>query len=92
MRDFRGRTRSEMNAPRLVTLYSKPGCHLCEELRALLDDLQPIYDLTVEEIDILRDKALYTRYRYDIPVVLFNGTEIARGRVDPARLAQSFCL
>jgi glutaredoxin len=69
-----------------LTLYSKPGCHLCEEARALLDELQPRYGFAIEEIDIASDSALYARYRYDIPVLLRDGTEIARGRITDREL------
>jgi glutaredoxin len=65
----------------LLTLYSKPGCHLCEALRALLDELQPEYGFLLEEIDITGDGALFARYRHAIPVLLVDGREIARGNV-----------
>lgn len=65
-----------------LTLYSKPGCHLCEKLRALLDEIQSDFDFELEEIDITRDAALFARYRYDIPVLLREGHEIARGKID----------
>jgi len=64
-----------------LTLYSKPGCHLCEELRARLDDLQPVLGFTLTEVDITSDAALFARYRYDIPVLLLDGVEIGRGRI-----------
>lgn len=70
----------------ILTLYAKPECHLCEELRALLDDLQPEYGFAIEEIDITRDPQLYARYRYDIPVLLKDGKEIARGGVTDREL------
>ena len=72
-----------------LTLYSKPGCHLCEEVRALLDELQPEYQFEVEEIDITSDQDLFARYRYDIPVLLRDGSEIARGRVTDRGLHQA---
>jgi glutaredoxin len=65
-----------------LTLYSKPGCHLCEELAQLLEDCQPEFGFAVEEVDITRDAALFARYRYAIPVLSFGEIEIARGRVD----------
>jgi glutaredoxin len=64
-----------------LTLYSKAGCHLCEELRGLLDELQPEYGFLLEEIDITDDPTLFARYRHDIPVLLMGGHEIARGRI-----------
>ncbi len=72
---------------RPLTLYSKPGCHLCDDLRTLLDGLQPAYELAVEEIDITGDETLYARYRHDVPVLLVDGEEVARGRVDARHLA-----
>ena len=69
-----------------VTLYSKPGCHLCEEVRSTLDELRPELAFVLEEVDITRDEALYARYRYEIPVVVKDGREIARGRVSDREL------
>jgi glutaredoxin len=66
----------------LLTLYSKPGCHLCEELAETLDELQPEWGFSVEEIDITRDDELLARYRHGIPVLVCGTEEIARGRVD----------
>jgi glutaredoxin len=65
-----------------LTLYSKPGCHLCEDLAALLDELQPEWGFSVNEIDITRDVDLFARYRHEIPVLLCGTAEIARGKVD----------
>ena len=71
-----------------LTLYSKPGCHLCEELRRLLDELQPDLGFALEEIDITLDPALFARYRHDIPVLLAGCDEIARGRITERELLQ----
>jgi glutaredoxin len=64
-----------------LTLYSKPGCHLCEALRALVDELQPTLGFVVEEVDITRDADLFARYRHAIPVLFADGEEVGRGRV-----------
>ena len=69
-----------------LTLYSKPGCHLCEEVRAHLDELQPRHDFQVEEIDITQDADLFARYRYEIPVLLRDGREVARGGISDREL------
>ena len=70
----------------IVTLYSKPGCHLCENVRTLLDELAPERRFAIDEVDIQRDARLFERYRYHIPVVLIDGVEVARGRIDETRL------
>ena len=64
-----------------VTLYSKPGCHLCEDVRAVLDDLKDSHHFEIEEIDITRDQVLFDRYCYEIPILLYDGEEVGRGRI-----------
>ena len=72
--------------PRDLVLYTKPGCHLCDEVRALLDEVAAEFDLDVTSVDITTDQELLATYRYDIPVVTCDGREIARGRIDEATL------
>jgi hypothetical protein len=69
-----------------LTLLSKPGCHLCEEVLALIEELQPAYGFAIEETDITRDADLFARYRYEIPVLLRDGREVARGRMTDREL------
>lgn len=71
-----------------LRLYSKPGCHLCEDLRALLDELRPEFAFVIEEVDITSDAALFARYRHEIPVLLRDEKEIARGRITDHELVQ----
>ena len=70
------------------TLLSKPGCHLCDDVRALLAEIQPQHHFQLEEIDITSDADLFARYRYDIPVLLRNGQEVARGRIGDRELLE----
>ena len=65
-----------------VILYSKPGCHLCDEARAHLEDAAAEYGITYDEVDILRDPALYERYRYRIPVIVVDGAERLEGIIE----------
>jgi hypothetical protein len=69
-----------------VTLYSKPGCHLCDDARAVIErvcaDLAESYD----EISILDDPALLERYAEEIPVTLVDGKQHDFWRVDEGRL------
>jgi glutaredoxin len=71
---------------RALTLYTKPGCHLCGTLRDLLEDLAPDHAFTVQEIDITTDPALQARYRLEIPVLAIDGIEVVRGRIDEQTL------
>jgi glutaredoxin len=58
-----------------LTLYGKPGCHLCEEARAVVDEVRTRREFELEDVDITRDPALEARYRERIPVVLIDGQE-----------------
>jgi glutaredoxin len=81
-----------------VTMYTKVGCHLCEEARELLDEIagileqQELQSFELTEIDIRNDMSTYESYRYRIPVVLINGTVIAEGRIEYEDLAPAFQL
>jgi len=72
--------------PRAVVLYTKPGCHLCDEAHDLLEEIANAYDLVLTSVDITRDPDLYARYRWEIPVVVCEGQEVARGRIAEAQL------
>ena len=56
---------------RRITLYGRPGCHLCEEAREVLDRVGEPYD----EVDIEQDDDLHRRYLERIPVVTVDGHE-----------------
>jgi glutaredoxin len=59
-----------------LTLYGKPGCHLCEEARAVVLAVRTGHPFELEEIDITRDPALEARYRERIPVIAIDGREV----------------
>jgi glutaredoxin len=73
-----------------VTLYTKFGCHLCEDARELLDEIASIRPFDFTEIDIRSDMALYEQYRYRVPVIALNNTIVAEGRVEYNDLAHAF--
>jgi len=65
-----------------VSLYTRAGCHLCDEAHALLvrHGLQP------ELVDIDADPALRERFNYCVPVIVIDGKERFRGRVNEVLL------
>lgn len=67
----------------VVTVYTKPGCHLCEEAKAVINEARADAELTLEEVNIDEDPALSELYRYDIPVVFINGVKAFKHRVEP---------
>jgi glutaredoxin len=54
---------------RQITLYTRPGCHLCQDAADLLERLGERFPLAVVEVNILSDIGLYERYKHSIPVV-----------------------
>jgi glutaredoxin len=58
-----------------LTLYGKPGCHLCEEARAVVLAVRERRAFELEEVDITRDPTLEALYRERIPVVAIDGEE-----------------
>ena len=66
----------------VLTLYSRPGCHLCDEMKAVVACVGRGIPLTLDEIDISADPALERRYGLEIPVLLVNGRTAAKVRID----------
>ena len=58
-----------------VVIYSRPGCHLCDEAKLAIAAAQCPDEYTLAEIDIESDPELLRRHRYDIPVITINGEE-----------------
>ena len=69
-------------AKRQVIVYSKPGCHLCDEAKVLIENAGVSDHFTLAEVNIKSDPELLRKYQYDIPVVMIDGVECFRHRVD----------
>ena len=72
---------------RTVTLYGRPGCHLCDDARAALERVRAGRPFQLDEIDITGDDELHARYLERIPVVALDGEELFDFFVDEAELA-----
>jgi hypothetical protein len=64
-----------------VTIYSRPGCHLCDEMKTLVLHVGRSIPFSLQEVDISGDPELETRYGLEIPVLLVDGWKIAKYRV-----------
>jgi glutaredoxin len=67
-----------------VILYTRPGCHLCEEAKRAIEQAgcEEAYDLT--EINIESSEQLLDEYRNDIPIIVIDGVEAFRHRLNSA--------
>ena len=66
-----------------LTIYSRPGCHLCDEMKAVVERVarSAAAPIRIEEIDISTDPALEARYGVEIPVLLVDGKKVAKYRI-----------
>jgi len=64
-----------------VVIYSRPGCHLCDEAKQAMQAARCPDEYTLDEINIESDSALLRRYQFDIPVITINGIEAFRHRL-----------
>ena len=69
-----------------VTLYSRPGCHLCDAAREVVVRVCEDLGETFVEVDIDSDPDLADRFRDEIPVTFVDGAQHDFWRVDEARL------
>ncbi|MCY7324726.1 MAG: glutaredoxin family protein [Microbacteriaceae bacterium] len=78
--------------PIVLTLLSKPGCHLCDDAREVVAEVVAALGdrvrapVTVDEVSILDDPDLLEKYSEEIPVLLINGRVHNIWRIEPARL------
>jgi glutaredoxin len=72
-----------------VTLYGKPGCHLCDDARAIVSQVCAELGVTWSEIDITQDERLFQEYGEQIPVTFVDGRQHDFWRVDPVRLKKA---
>lgn len=71
-----------------VEIFSRPGCHLCQEAKALLLELQAGHSFLLCEVDISTRADLLERYGEEIPVVFINGRKSFKYRIDPKQFVR----
>ena len=69
-----------------VRIYSKPGCHLCDDARAIVERVCADLGTSYDEVDITTDPRLMEQYGEQIPVTFVDGAQHDFWRVDEARL------
>jgi glutaredoxin len=68
-----------------VIVYSRPGCHLCEEAKEAIASARCDNEFELEEINIETSRDLLLKYQFDIPVVTINSVEAFRHGVDAVK-------
>ena len=72
----------ELAGPLEVTLYTRPGCHLCDEAKAQIMPLLRAAGARLREVNIDADELLRQRYNVDVPVLFLGARKVAKHRVD----------
>ena len=72
--------------PARVTLYAKPGCHLCEDARAVIERVCADLGTSYDEVDVTASPELMAAYGEQIPVTFVDGRQHDFWRVDEQRL------
>ena len=66
-----------------VIIYTRPGCHLCEEAKAAILSAGASEEFDLREVNIDDDPDALQQYQHEIPVVFINGVKVFKHKVDP---------
>ena len=78
--------RLALAGPRDLTLYTRAGCHLCEEMKGALGPMLREFGARLAEVDVDGDEELRTIYGNDVPVLFLGARKVAKHRLDAAQL------
>ena len=72
-----------------LTLYTRPGCHLCDSMKSVVDEVAREQPVALREVDVTGDVGLERRYGAEIPVLVHGEQVVARVRTTRATLLES---
>jgi glutaredoxin len=70
----------------LIEIYSRPGCHLCEDAKRVILAASAHFDFQLFERNVEESAEFESNYGEDIPVVLINGRKAFKHRITPSQL------
>jgi thiol-disulfide isomerase/thioredoxin len=73
-------------APAEIVLYTRRGCHLCDDALLVLEEASRRTPLVVRAVDVDTDPELAARYGQEVPVVMIDGRVRFRGRINAVLL------
>jgi glutaredoxin len=68
-----------------ITIYSRHGCHLCDDAENVLESMRKELNFEIEVIDIDQDTELIKLYSDQVPVIHIDGLHHDFYKVDPLR-------
>ena len=72
-----------------VVVYTRPGCHLCDEARTVIEQVCAELGEDYEDVDVSTSEELERRFGEEIPVTFVDGRQHDFWRVDPGRLRRA---
>ncbi|MEP7146219.1 MAG: glutaredoxin family protein [bacterium] len=71
-----------------LTLFTKPGCHLCDDMKLIVANVKndPALEIDMEEINIEISRDIFEKYKEKIPVLFIEGKMFAKFRLDEQKL------
>jgi glutaredoxin len=78
--------RVALAGPRELTLYTRAGCHLCEEMKAELGPLVSEFGTRIVEVDVDADDELRAMYGSDVPVLFLGARKVGKHRLDAGEM------
>ena len=78
--------RLALRGPHELTLYTRPGCHLCDEAKAKIAPLLRTHRTSLREVNIDEDSVLRARYNEEVPVLFLGARKVAKFHVDVEQL------
>jgi glutaredoxin len=69
-----------------LTLYSRPGCHLCDEMKKQIAPFVAKFKANLREVNIDADPILRARYNEEVPVLFLGSRKVAKYSVDLEQL------
>ncbi|MEO8210089.1 MAG: glutaredoxin family protein [bacterium] len=69
-----------------LILYTKPSCHLCDEMKIILRSMKKDLEFDLEEFNIETDERLYEKYKEKIPVLMIDNRIFAKFRLKEEKL------
>ncbi len=89
LQNLRNKLKRRQQPAVVVEIYSKPGCHLCDDAKAVLLKMQRCYGFALCEVNIATDEKLLAEYGARIPLVFVNGHLVCKYFVDEAAVVKS---
>jgi len=72
-----------------LILYTRAGCHLCDEAKDALAPVLQEFGVSLKEVDVDTDPVLAARYGEQVPMLMLDGRKLAKYHIDAAQVRRA---